>query len=842
MNARSFPLVSLLAGCLTVSAADVVLVRGGKALATVVVPAAAHAREKQAAEELRHYVQAICGVDLPLREDGKRVPGTGLYIGRCEPAQEGDLPDAGLNPESHAIRVRDGSVFFAGRHPTPVLFAVVSFLEDDLGVRWFAPGDLWEHVPAGTPGELTVAVAERVVVPGTSPRVWSGHQWDGSWQAWNLRNKTVLSEVVPRRQFQNRVHAVFPTEKYAESHPEYYPLIKGTRWIPPAGMTHWRPCEGSPEVQRLVADYARKWFDEHPTVDSFSVGMDDISHLCSCPACRALDAHPDSYEKRQFSDRHYRFVNAVAKEVATTHPDRYIGTLIYSIARELPETVAKLEPNVFGFITETSALWWQDGRQEADHELTRQWARRCAHLSRYDYYGMGCFTPRFYPHAVAEQIKFDKSIGLEGMYIEVYTFLPHTAPMIWLTAKLQWDHRLDADALLGEFYGKMYGPAAPTMGRYWNLLERSWNTPRPGREGWVHRRITNQALAMSPEDLDAAEALLEKALGEAATAKERERIGIHRDALRYSGYAIRAYGISRALDALAIVDGASADLALSQLVSMARMAKDRQAFYAEVAERDDLLGRNVRAMTSGKPYFPVGDFPKLEAGAFGAMQRLLAWTSARAPERLAETTRQLLETGDGSIGTLARAYLWVAEAKPKNLLANGDFEKAGANRAPAAEPDWETAGAPPGWSTWSRTGRATFGLRPAGQGGGAVAVIGGAESASYLQAVPAKPGERLVCMGRVRLLRQPGSRAMARIGFRFRDQAGKWHKRRDLEGGVEAAADRDGWQDLAFVAEIPEGGGSLLVMPGASSQKPGDWVQFDDLRVYRIPTTPKAVP
>jgi len=218
--------------------------------------------------------------------------------------------------------VRGQTVLFEGRWPTPTCFAVYSFIEDDLGVRWFAPGDLWEYVPRGKRGELVVSVEERVKVPDTSPRIWSGHAWFPDWQAWDMRNKTVLSEVVPRREFQNNLYRVFPPSKYAKTHPEYYPLINGKRWIPSKGENHWRPCESNPDVLRLTVEYARKWFDTHPNIDSFSLGMDDISHLCGCANCRAMDPHPDSYEKHEFSDRHYKFVNAVAREIAKTHPDR----------------------------------------------------------------------------------------------------------------------------------------------------------------------------------------------------------------------------------------------------------------------------------------------------------------------------------------------------------------------------------------------------------------------------------------------------------------------------------------------------------------------------------------
>ncbi|MBT7302608.1 MAG: hypothetical protein HN849_23975, partial [Victivallales bacterium] len=87
MNTRAFLLAAMLISGLTTPAADIVLVKGGKAQATVVIPAKAHAREKLAAKELRRYVRAICGVELPLKEDGQAVAGTGLYIGPCTVSQ-----------------------------------------------------------------------------------------------------------------------------------------------------------------------------------------------------------------------------------------------------------------------------------------------------------------------------------------------------------------------------------------------------------------------------------------------------------------------------------------------------------------------------------------------------------------------------------------------------------------------------------------------------------------------------------------------------------------------------------------------------------------------------------
>ena len=839
VKSRFLPfLLLLLASAVHLGAEQVRLVHNGHPSATIVLQNDANVRLTQAAEDLQTYIAKLSGVELPLTRDGKRVAGTGLYVGQCEPSLPGDMPDRELNPETYAIRVRDGNVYFAGRHPSPAAFAVCSFIEDTLGVRWFAPGEVWEFVPEGTAGELTVDADEVVRTPDTSPRIWSGHAWFDSWKRWNLRNRTVLSEVVPRRQFQNYLHYVFPPEKYGETNAEFYPLVDGKRWIPKPGDRSWRPCESNPEVIRLTVEYARKWFDDHPSIDSFSVGMDDISHLCACANCRALDPRPDSYESREFADRHYKFVNTIAREIAKTHPDRYIGTLIYDIARELPETVARLEDNVFGFMTETSALWWRDGRKAADHELTRQWAKRCKHLSRYDYFGMGTFCPRFYPHTVAEQLKFDKALGLEGMYTEVYTFLPHTAPMIWAFAKLQWDASLDIDRLLNDFYTKMFGEAAGTMAQYFDLLERSWNTPRPGRERWVHRNVLAQVQSISPEDCDRGMALLGKALGEAEDQFVGRRIDTIRAALQYAGYAVKAHGLSRRLATAPLTNERETQAALDALDELMRLGSEREKFWPEAMERDDLLGENLRGL-GGMGYLVTGQVSKLEHAALIAGLETLNWYRENRPDELAGVRERFTRsTPGGNLRNAIRACVWVQEDEPPNLALNPGFEDCGPNET-EPEKDWETKGAPKGWSLWSRAGNSEFKVQSgAGRNGTAAAVIIGGSGGTYLQTIQATPGERYLCTCWARCA-APAGQVFGRFSVRFRKPDGSWHERHDLEPQVDLVESAS-WHPLILFVTIPEGAGSFILMPGCGSLGSDGSVAFDEVAAYRLPREPDA--
>jgi len=830
MLARCLFLIAIITSA-SVAAEVVPFAHDAAPAATIVIPECADDLLVQAAADLRHYVNALCGVELPLRDDGKRVDGTGVYIGPCEPVTDAHLPPEESNPETYAISVGDGDLFLQGRHPPAIAFAVVSFIEEDLGVRWFAPGALWEYVPSGKAGKLEVDVHNRVVTPDWSPRVWSGHGWTASWRSWLLRNKAICKPPVPFRNMQNYLHRVFAPEKYGESHPEYYPLVKGKRYIPTDGGLAWRPCESNPDVIRLTVEASREYLDAHPEHNSFSLAMDDIVYLCGCEQCRAWDASPDDYARRHFTDRHYKFVNAVARELATTHPDKYIGTLCYAIARELPKTVDKLEPNVFISMTQCCAEWWRPGRKEEDMALTREWRKRCDHMSRYDYMGLGFITPRVFPHAMAEGMKFDHALGFEGVYNECYDFLPNTAPMMWMVAKLQWHTERDADALLDEFYDRMFGNAARRMRQYYELLERSWMTPRPGRFSWGHRMLRTQARAMDVADIARADEILGQARDETDDADALRRIDVVAAGLHYGAYAIRTLDLSGRLARVSIDTPEHALGALGDLMELAGLAKEREQYWTAALERDDLVGETLRGLRS-KKYFVATQIKEIDARSrmLAALDVLLEHDAAD-PE-----LERVVRAQPGDLGRLARAWVHARGEALPNLLRNPGFEESGANPL-APKGDWQTADAPPGWSTWSSGARATRFPRRAGEGRAesVASAIAEADSACYLQHVPVEPGQRYLCTVWAR--KDPARQdAMVRLGVRWQTPGGEWHNRQDLEQTVAFSESVGGWHPLGLVRTVPEGAGRLVFMLSAKYQQAASLAWFDDTALYLLPS------
>jgi len=828
-----------LAGCSAqVHAGPLTFVKNGQPNATIVLQADAPQPMQEAAADLQKYLQKISGVQLPLKTDGKDVPGITMNVGKTDSAQAGDFPDAKLNPETYAITQRGDDVYFEGNYPSPTAFAVYSFLQDQLGVRWFAPGDDWEFVPQNKDkSTFTVEVKNVVSVPGTTPRVWSGHGWFDDWKAWDLRNKAVVSEKVFRRNFQNNMYRIFPPSKYAKTHPEYYPLVNGKRWIPDSdNYRYWWPCIGNPDVQRITEEYIHQWFKDHPDQDSFSLGMDDIAYMCSDPLCRAMDAHSDDYEKRQFSDRFYKFINIIAKQVKKTDPDKYIGTLIYSIALKPPVDVPKLEDNVFGFIADGSAAqWYQEGKKDEWMSTTKEWANRVKILSRYDYFGMGTFAPRVFPHAMAEMMDFDNSLGFEGSYVEMYTFLPQTAPMIWAFAQKQWNPKLKIDDLLHEFYTKMYGPAAPTMKKYFSLMEKSWNTERPGHTGWVHRNIIHQATSISPEAVDEGMALLNKAYNQAPTALEKKRIDVTRGALQYACYAIKEYALAQQISSREINNAADAEATQEAAKQLGNLIAERQEYWPEALERQDLLGENLRGLKgmilgNGDTYLQTNTAP-LDNPAIPGVLRLVGWYSENQPQKAAAISQQLMASfPEGNIRDSISSWNWVQQNHPASLLKNGNFEDTSANTAAAAEEDWSSKGAPANWSTWSSQSKAKF-LKAAGKSGNGFRVqsnLNGGDNAVIIQNAKLDPAKKYLGVAWVKSL-NASEAVNATLTFRFRTDKG-WFtgKGATISSGASPSTE---WQPVIVSASVPEGATAMALMLGTNH---GDAI-FDDAALYEIP-------
>ncbi|MFH0963609.1 MAG: DUF4838 domain-containing protein, partial [Planctomycetota bacterium] len=481
----------------------------------VVVRIASDAPEaiREAANDLAYYIGKAASLEVSFADAQPPGENPVILVG-LSPDLGGDLlPDEDLGPEAFSIKRKGEHVVIAGRHPVATANGVYYFIEKYLGVHWFIPGPIGDCVPKDVSRDFLSRVADEEVAPACEPRTWSDSASYPSWKEWHRRNRLPSPPTARWVNFKNYRQSMLhlPADKYGKSHSEYYPLVDGKRLVPEAKFPapsswNWEPCYSNEAVRRIYVEEALRFFDEHPEVPSFEMGLDDAEVFCRCDACRALDGDVDAFAQRNFSNRYYWFLKQVADAVAETHPDRLIGTLVYAQTRTLPDNMDRLPDNVFAYLADTgthASQWWNKDVKNKEQAHRREWARRVSHLGRYEYYGLDWWMPRYYPHLLDEEIKFDRNLGFGSEYAEIYALRTHLAPMLWAVTRLYWDATLDMDDLLDTFFTGMFGDAAQPMKRYWEGLEDAWVNRDPSIAGNGWRDLETQAKLFTPQRLDA---------------------------------------------------------------------------------------------------------------------------------------------------------------------------------------------------------------------------------------------------------------------------------------------------------------------------------------------------
>ena len=107
--------------------------------------------EQYAAQELQTALQKISGAEFPILKSETFPDGNTIIIGSPDSTpQIREKADALKlkkgNTEELAVYTLGGNLYLAGNNPRGALYAVYSFLQNQLGVRWFWPGDDGEFI------------------------------------------------------------------------------------------------------------------------------------------------------------------------------------------------------------------------------------------------------------------------------------------------------------------------------------------------------------------------------------------------------------------------------------------------------------------------------------------------------------------------------------------------------------------------------------------------------------------------------------------------------------------------------------------------------------------------
>lgn len=577
------------------------LTREGKPACTIVVAKDPTPAARLASLEIQHHVMKITGAELPIRTDDELMQGPRILVGESAVTREMGIQAADFAPQEYLIAFRPETLVLIGRdwEDTAVnrqefgrpmscgdtladtrhridywktvgcpersmgemelpgvyddqgtCYAVYDFLERHCGVRWYGASDTAIIVPERE--TLIASGADRRRSPALKYRdaLWSGN-WPFMKGQWGpvTREEIVL--------FWRRLR--LGGEKWAGNHTFHRKTVETMLTNPEyqaQGPGHGTQlCYSNPRLVADVAQMARDFFDGKANApegwkavgDYFALVPDDNARFCECPRCQALLESGKAMNTGQFSsgtvsEYFFSFVNAVAREVGKTHPDKYIATLAYWDYAYAPRGF-DLEPNVsVAPCLHTCMYAIHKEMRENDMTLYEEWLRRTpAPIYLWNYYHhpmepalidkWKCF-PNVMVHQTAESMRMFIRDGIRGIFICGEQDMLEA----YIIAKLWDDPGQDVDTMLDEFFDLYFGAAARPMKKFYLQLEKIASDPGNYQGPYYKRnRIDWRKVAWTQlgteERMKRLGGLMAEAEARAKTEQEKKRVALWREAL-----------------------------------------------------------------------------------------------------------------------------------------------------------------------------------------------------------------------------------------------------------------------------------------------------------------------
>ncbi len=512
-------------------AKEIQLTTAGNTDYVVVLGRGATPSEKHGAQELARFLKQMSGAEFQLKAEEAVLPQKCLFVGHGPTAEDmlGAGALRGLGSDGLVVKAVGDRIVLSGGAERGTMYACYSLLEDVLGCRWYS------STVSVIPKKLTIRIPANInrrEIPAFENRdPFYTDAFDADWAARN-RSTSSASRLDKKRggkiaywPFVHSFNLLVPPQDYFDSHPEYFSLVNGQRQ-----KDYSQLCLTNPDVVRIATAQVMKWIDEHPEAKIISVSQNDWGGACQCEKCQAIVKAEGSESGPLLA-----FVNQVAEQVARKHPDKLIDTLAYQYTKDPPKTIKPL-PNVRVRLCPIEACvghpFEECEQNKLFVDLLRKWSSLTGNL--YVWHYVTNFANYMQPVPNFKELEADipmyhrmgvKGLMLQGNYQEGGNG-EFSEMRAWVEAKMLWDPSRDFDALVGDFLAGYYGPAAPALRKYYDLMHSRV------MDNHIHVHIYDPPSApyLDSETLAAAEGCFEEAQRAARIHPEYLR-RVKRDAL-----------------------------------------------------------------------------------------------------------------------------------------------------------------------------------------------------------------------------------------------------------------------------------------------------------------------
>lgn len=501
------------------------LFSGGRSQYSIVVAPAASVSERAAAYELQDYLKQIGGAALPVVNTSSTTK-SHIYVGYSDKVKSlTGLEEPAAADQGFSYRNYGADIVILGGSRRGTMYGVFTFLERELGVRWYAPD--YTKIPRRRKWDFTsLNHSDR---PALNYRHVQYYKFETN-AAWRIHNRLNMPWDRPTERYGGNegywgIHSFnyfVPSATYFKTHPEYFAYRDGKRQSGYAQL-----CLSNPDVLNLCIAGLRKVMREKPQYAIYDLSQNDNGSYCECSKCKAL---AKKYGGQ--SGVMLWFVNQAADALKKEFPDKYIGTFAYQYTRQCP-TTDNIRPhdNVVVRLCDIECcfghpLTYGCERNAAFVKDYRAWSRIADHIFIWDYVvDFNQYQAPFPNFAVlAPNLRFfrdNHAIGVmeEGQYQCPCSEFDDLRS--WVLAQLMWNPEQDTETLVRQFISDYYGKAAPVVQEYFDMVQGLINDsthPSIGIAQWDPMYTADFVDVKAPKLF---ERMLKAASGEDSTIRNR---------------------------------------------------------------------------------------------------------------------------------------------------------------------------------------------------------------------------------------------------------------------------------------------------------------------------------
>ena len=487
------------------------LVKDGVAQARICIPAEVSYTTMLAVEELQTYIKKISGAEIELQcspYDAMIFRSIKMKAFILAPETVGVFT-GNQDRDSFEIIQKKDKITIKSKSEAGVLFGVYSYLQN-LGVRWFSPGEDGENVPKMK--DIVINIGSK----NESPSFWDRNIWYNGdrgwhikrsshwtkdfndWWLWSLRNRmdlagnrdrrgTLYGSIAPTR-INNGHHIHLAALKGADINksPERFALYKNRKpdkRFPKAvkvkdgyRIATDNICMTSKANIKQAIKYSIVFLSNNPQAITAPMGLGDFSGVCECDNCRAANNGVDpGLDPNTVT---WKFMNKVSDEIAKVLPGKGVGFYACYGTMTHPPAGMKAAATGMGVVTHVAC-----NAHALDNENCIYNVVRTDNLNRIQESGarikIRAYTMWYgniQPLRILDTIKSFHKSGAGIYSCEVMGRDELRNIVHWCMAQLLWDSSADPEELLKEYTDKYYGAAGSDVLAVLNILDERVRT------------------------------------------------------------------------------------------------------------------------------------------------------------------------------------------------------------------------------------------------------------------------------------------------------------------------------------------------------------------------------